>query len=493
MGVMRKIIIVMGVILLTSPLAYAGDVYISQNGGAAACGADGQKTTQSVSWFNSKATGGNTYHLCGTFTGTANSTMLTVPASGSSGNPLVVSFESNAVLTAPNWSSKGAIYLNGKSYVTVNGNNQGTITQTTPTDNSVGVGITSCSNITVGGLTITNLAKGDGTDSNSADVRVTGSNNTIRVTNNVLKNAHSGVQVEYSGNTDNGIEIDHNTIANHCWGISVGAGDPGSHMNNCRIHNNDISDWSGWPSPYHDDGIIVYGSVNVPVTFYVYNNYIHGNLGPGPTAFIYITTDGKSASSSTGYVYNNLLVMTGNESFCAPVWLGSYTYNNYVVNNTMIGPGPKSIPAVVVSGSSHGNTGNVIKNNIIESFASAVYNYSSKGSGITAWDYNDYYNLGSNFAVVNNGSFISYATWRGYGFDSHSISSTPDLNSSYIPNSGSKVIKAAANLASLGTTTLDSDKAGVARPSTGAWDIGAYQYPANTVSLTAPTGVHLLQ
>src|SRR5208337_4178034 len=109
-------------ILLLALPAFASDIYISQSGsgGGTSC-----SDTRSAAWFNSNAVGGNTYHLCGTFTGAANAAaMLTVPASGTAGSPLIVYAEANALFTAPYWNGNyidsgelhGAI-VNGQNYV----------------------------------------------------------------------------------------------------------------------------------------------------------------------------------------------------------------------------------------------------------------------------------------------------------------------------------------------------------------------------------------
>ena len=62
-----------------------------------------------------------------------------------------------------------------------------------------------------------------------------------------------------------------------------------------------------------------------------------------------------------------------------------------------------------------------------------------------------------------------------------------NLSGAYKLQAGSPAIGAGVNLTSLGITGLDTDAAGVARPATGAWDIGAYQY--NGASYNVFSGV----
>jgi hypothetical protein len=109
-----------------SAQAAATNIYIAQNAAGAASGAD-CNDAYAYTFFNSSAnwtTGtpssaqigpGTTVHLCGTFTGTAGSTMLTVQGSGASGSPVTILFDNatNGNLTAPYWGANGAIYCTG--------------------------------------------------------------------------------------------------------------------------------------------------------------------------------------------------------------------------------------------------------------------------------------------------------------------------------------------------------------------------------------------
>jgi hypothetical protein len=54
---------------------------------------------------------------------------------------------------------------------------------------------------------------------------------------------------------------------------------------------------------------------------------------------------------------------------------------------------------------------------------------------------------------------------------------------------GSPAIAAGANLTSLRQTFLNSDKNGTARPSTGAWDVGAFSSGSAVTRPNPPTNV----
>jgi len=103
-------------------------------------------------------------------------------------------------------------------------------------------------------------------------------------------------------------------------------------------------------------------------------------------------------------------------------------------------------------------------------------------------DYNDFYNLtqGMQAGSVYNGSLAAWKT--STGFDAHSISVNPNLTALFALGSGSPAIGSGTNLWSLGIVGLrtgapQSFGAGgscgtgcLARPSSGAWDMGAYPH-----------------
>jgi len=85
-----------------------------------------------VAWFNNSTSWGTaanqigpgtTVHLCGTFTGAAGSTMLTVKVAAAVETPSRIKFESGALLTAPYWAGAGggAIKVANQSYIVIDG------------------------------------------------------------------------------------------------------------------------------------------------------------------------------------------------------------------------------------------------------------------------------------------------------------------------------------------------------------------------------------
>ena len=94
---------------------FANDVYLAQASAGGNTGANCANALAGVTYFNTVGnwTSGTpsgtqigpatTVHICGTWTGAANGTLLVAQGSGSSGSPVTVLFESGAVLTAPYW------------------------------------------------------------------------------------------------------------------------------------------------------------------------------------------------------------------------------------------------------------------------------------------------------------------------------------------------------------------------------------------------------
>ena len=538
MKIMQTMLIFAGLILVLALPAFGSDIYITQNASGADTGAD-CANARSAAWFNANASGGNTYHLCGTFTGTAGSTMLTPPNSGSAESVVNIVFEQDAILTAPYWSN--AIHINGKSYITIDGSYNGTecgyighgttgtkvpcngVIQNTANgtvltyqQSSAGIVIASgSSHIEIKNLTIQNIYANGGSSSaakdiggkDTADIYLDGSVNNILIHNNILNNARAGINYGYHTSADL-IEIYNNYISDHCWGIAIGASSGPASITNVSIYDNEITDWGNWAFPsatYHTDGMIIWqarGGTFVPL---IYNNYLHGDLGGGSaTAFIFVTYGGGASGTATGgRIFNNVIKKTSGAG--AHIWIGSYTTGIGVYNNTMEGYAHGGY-CIAIDG-----TGHILKNNSCNNAARAIYSSPVPSASITtivsACDFNNVYNIsdGLKCSPCVNGPYPNCSTWFSVysgggsgrwncpdastswqavtGFDKHSISADPDISSTFAPNAGSPLIGVGENLTSLEITALNSDAGGRPRPATGAWDVGAYQYPSvSTIS-----------
>jgi hypothetical protein len=176
----------------------------------------------------------------------------------------------------------------------------------------------------------------------------------------------------------------------------------------------------------------------------VLNNLAYDNTAGGVTLFY---TDGSS-NCQRDLVYNNTLVFTG-------------AVGRWVVSI------PKSGKIAPI--------GNKIKNNILyieRTDRGAIFTYMSGISGFES----DYNAVVDRFCIDGRRT-ISLATWRTYGYDTHSFLSTPaalfvdPANDNYHLKVGSPAINAGTTL-----TEVVDDLEGRARPQGGVYDIGCYEY-----------------
>jgi hypothetical protein len=502
--------LILTLIVVAVASASAADIYITQNATGADSGAN-CANAHSATWFNANATGGNTYHLCGTFTGTPGQNMLISPA-GAAGRVLTILFETGAVMTAPQWGSNdgnfptgGAITVN--SYVTVDGGTNGVIKNTlnggagtscaggTCTSNiSAGIYVPSgTTDVEIKNLTIRDIYRCNGASTcssfYSSGIKSSGSKTNFSVHDNTITGTSVGIYLEYSGSALNNVNIFSNTLSDQYWGINIGSGSAGNTTNNVNIYDNTMSNFDTWQNtPAHEDGIIVFSS-SVANIFNIYNNTIsaHGNL----TGNVFCTYGSASPGASCN-IFNNVLVVNNNT--CAAIgggraiWLHGGSGPHAVVNNTMIGANSSCYLIELESPV----TVSRFQNNIHTNENWGVEDQQT--NNIQMVDHNLYNNSS---AVWNYGGYKTFAQWQALGFDPNGISGDPSLDSNHVPQADSIAIKAATNLSSIcsgqpnpGLGALCLDKNGAPRPSTGAWDTGAFQYSQGTqTQVAAPTGL----
>lgn len=450
---------------------------------------------------------GDTVALCGTI-----STTLTAQGSGASGNPITIVFEPGAILSQPVCpSNTGCLDISNVNYIIVNGENTGTIENTNDgTDlgsqaNSVLVQMQDCNNCEIENTTIANgyvIAPGDqGQATQSVGVNgidlENGNNDTL--TGNTMYMDHWAIvaSANISGDLAN-LTISHNSLHDNDHDIITGTGLPnGGTSGPWFIYNNHMYDWSSWDTGaadyYHHDGIHCWGATNAnPPTIngmYIYNNVFNGNFGINMNTPVYIEgTTGPICASPTSpvYLFNN--VFDDADGFGTPAngLAGLYSGKPFVYNNTFIGPGPGSNTSDYATNSAAGISD--FRNNLVQagnsevsvqspaSFASTTgYNLYSEGTtgGNEGWGC-----YGTDYAWSASG----FSSWQScIGADQNSIflsSGNADLNSDGSLRPLSPAINAGANLSTLCTgylVPLCSDINGNARPTSGPWDIGAYQ------------------
>jgi hypothetical protein len=278
-----------------------------------------------------------------------------------------------------------------------------------------------------------------------------------------------------------------NTLSACDHGIAIAMGGPNSTLAGLSLYGNDISNFQNWDdngNSNHHDGIHIwsYNSGDVISTSLVYNNYIHGDFGNNFNAAIYTEAEGFSTNMPTPAYFNNIIVDQDSVTHlgCGEICLDILNAP-LVANNTV--SAPSGFGSVGIS-LYYTTSSTLVYNNTIQQVEEAV-GLASASFG-TASDYNNYYLIGS-----NGWNFSStFAAWKtACSCDSHGSNTNPNLNGIYQPTSGSPLIHAGTNLTSLSITALNSDYAGLARPTTGAWDIGAYQYAASASTSSFFSGV----
>jgi len=496
----------------------ANNIYIAQSATGAANGAD-CADAQPVSFFNSSSNWGSganqigpgtTVHLCGTFTGTAGQTLLTFQGSGASGSPVTLKFETDANLAAPYWSSSGAINVSGRNWIVIDGGTNGTIQNTANGSGlaymaqSNGFVLSRVSNVTVKNLAIANICQhtlGDTNTcqtggNNSGGIAISGATN-LTITKTTVHDAYTCIW--YGGaNGDSGVTLSYNTLSRCNWGIG---GDQSGTSSALTVVGNDIScvvgalcNWDDTKDNFHHNGIMLFPQNGDTMNGVVIsNNFVH-DINGNTTAGIFLDPSGTGNIPNV-QIYNNVLFTTPGQSgpknnFIEP---GAGVTGALVYNNTMSGAAATSMGVW--------NNG-TMENNIV---LSTVYGIglSSGVTGVTS-NYNDVYLLSGNFGNIGSSIYANWSAWlSGTGFDANSTSANPNLNASLMLTSGSPAaVHAGNNLTSLGVTGLDISAPQffgvnyacgigcVSRPSTGAWDMGAYQTSSSTTSRpSAPTNL----
>jgi len=487
---------------------------------------------------------GTTAHVCGVWTLPAGGQALQFQGSGIAGNVITLYFEPGAVIQAPYfaWSqytkTGGAINLNGMNHLLLDG---GT---TCGVVNRVAILTGSCNGVirtTDNGTNLTyhNATTGIQTQGGaSTDIEIrnfvihlytrvdphaeilpadgiatygmyfTGSAwSNINVHHNNLQGHGRALLFDFSGVSTSNLQVHHNYVGDMGWGITVAGYGDGFRAANIQIYNNEITNWCNWVSPgdpsngLHSNGIYTFdlcatdGCTTNGVgdaSSNMYNNYIHGDMVCGYTG---ASASGFIQASTHSYfnVFNNLLVWEqGPSGYEAGEFFfyfqGCNAETNHlcsgslnVFNNTLIGNANTELVYMAL-----GPTVST-KNNLMTT--GTALNYGSCGfHGFTA-DYNLGYNLHASHWISENcsGSTLTLAQWQGtpYLQDLHSTTGNPLLSGTYQLQVGSAAIGAGTNLTSLGIAALNVDANGVARPTTGPWDIGAFQFSSN--NLTPPS------
>ena len=288
-----------------------------------------------------------------------------------------------------------------------------------------------------------------------------------------------------AGKSLSNFSVYNNDISACSWGIAFGISGANSVTVAPIIHDNLIHDMHDQiANSAHGDGIIIFGGgsdatayIQSPV---VYNNNFYGDFSKsdgsaaGMTAMIFL----ENNIAGTTLVYNNhgtysatsggYFIEMGLQSGLPTITAGFY-------NNTFFAPDGNWFGFAYVGGLS-GSDRFTVENNIFSGGSNGYYLADPGTFSALTSDYNDFYNQSSGCWIGEAGGAgcRTYAQFVAQGFETHGLSSNPSFVSTtnLRLSSSSPAIGAGLNLHSIFTTDAD----GNARPATGAWDIGAYQF-----------------
>ncbi len=502
-----KILIITLILFFTSP-AYAEDIYIAESAVGGDTGAD-CANAHSAAWFNTagnwgggagEINPGDTAHLCGSI-----STSLNAQLSGTSGNVITIYFEDDAKISqAATTQGSALLSVFGLAYILVDGGTNGILENTDRGSPQAGYGDQSVSyflaahgganNIEIKNLTFQNqYVHTSMADDNPAllatypTILLSDLGVNVSIHDNTFSNVGWVINFLNMPDGAKNLRIYNNTINDYCHGISGGSSSYNG-TSDIWIYDNNFTGGGNWNSTNgnvcHMDGLHFFDASGVgqagdyPITdVHVYNNLFDGSdWGGAGTALIYIETLGGSEWN----IYNNVFLAEVGERI-SNGFVGGLTLTNYY-NNTLIG-GDEGNGYLFASANGISTMAN-FKNNLLTSEYRPMYLVVPPSGGI---DYNLYanytylqYNPGS-----NDVAFADFANWKTAMSDEANSYAVADayVGSTGYLNSNSGAIGKGVNLTALcsgGLTALCQDKDGVNRPTSGAWDIGAYQYTGYT-------------
>jgi len=520
----RFAVLLVCVVLSLSALSFSANTYyVSQSGGSVNCGADGTQTSQPYSWVNASGhyAAGDTIKLCGTINGpnTVGGTVFTLQASGSSGNPITMFWESNAGIAEPacgTGNGNACIKTNNQTYWVLDGNltknsitstangTAGTYANQVPAN---GIWALNCSNCEFKNLDVSNMYVMVGANDSAptgfswdpSGLVISGSNYLIH--NNSFEQMRSGVVGGLWNDGDSNNRVYNNTF-NHIGGGIIYVGNTSGVLSNIFVYGNHISNMATWDNVndyYHHDGIFFCnnsGDASSVKNIYIYDNLFDGDEGANCTAWIYYN-EGLNGI----YVFNNKFFNSSARS-CAQMEGGYTGDQNFYVYNNYVDCGGLGDGATAMQYGRGGITitGMTVENNTFNN-CDVDYDFNGVVIGAGTIDHNVYgaSNCTGSRCFQWNGNTSALAAWQAIcSCDTHSLSpSSTGADSSGMPQAGSAMIHDGtlhfANLASLCTgslTALCTDYAGNPRPNSGTmnWDAGAYLY-GSSAAPSPPSGL----
>ena len=495
----------------SQPVLLVPTVYVAQD---AAGSNDGSScaNAHSVDWFNASSSWGAAQNqigpgavvgLCGTI-----SSGLVAQGSGTPAAPITIYWLPGTTMSSPNWGGGTAFDTNGQSYLTLDGGLNGSIQAT-----ELGTGLadqgqfaraitaSDCTGCTFEFLTIANFyvhtSSSDTSVDQTQDNAIVFSGSGITIANNTIHDVGWALYAEWN-NGDGNDRIHNNNIYNIDHGFSSTAGFTGGDIGPIYFYDNEVHDFANWDTnndTYHHDGIHCYTVSNQTGAahysgLYIYNNLFGGSVGNNTTADIFMegnygnsgATPCSDASSSI-YIFNN--VLTSTDTLTDNPYIADYGGDSGIYDNTVIGhDNTTSLGGCATYQNQPPGATASFKNNLLSTCDNLIGGDPSDYTSGNP-DYNLYANGGSNSFVCSGNfyNFSQFSSWQScMGADSHSRTvANANLNSDGSLQAGSPAVGAGTNLTSLcggqsnpGLGALCENIDGAPRPTTGAWNAGAY-------------------
>ncbi len=508
-------------------------VYVSQSGAGGEAGTS-CVAAHRLRWLDeeshwgsgsSQVGPGTVVHLCGTLT-----EPVETKGSGSAGNPIEVRFEAGAKIAMGGSGCPGSGCINvgdAPEYVTINGGVDGQIENTERSyarekeEGPVTTGIEAngcrhCNfeNLEVGPLYDTE--KGDvvgNTEIRGIKIRPEGGNvEYVTVAHDYFHDQGWSVNIEADPST-NHIYVEHDVFYRLTHGFTPGASFNGGDIGPVVFAHNDFYGNINWEDGEHDtnhvDGVHCFAG---------YGDYPHYNSEPGKGLYIYdnyFTMEGHNAEAPVFLEGANNHTVCGDKT--SPLWvfdnvITGTTANGLITdgsgeprifNNTFIGTTTEKEACVEITSDTESGRELAIqnvrfKNNVASTCATLIdgqkqllassgfaYNLWANGSAGGALECRtEQGNAGEHGALYSLAEFSTWKSCMEQG-EEHSITTssakldlTEDEGVLGKPEAGSQAIGHGANLTSLCAETPEEALCkgidGEERPSTGAWNIGAY-------------------
>ena len=422
----QALLVVLVLCALTVP-AYGSNYYVDKNATGSNNGSSWNNAWESIGDINWNAVqGGDTVYISGGTDSVVYNEILTIGASGTNGNNIVITkglsagYNGRVVIDGGN-TRNYCVDFGSRQYVTISYLRLKNSTDRVLYMRTSNCIVSHCDIYHSQGIAV-------------CDMR--GSNNIIEYCTS--DQAPSG---SYSGNGD---FLQCTTGGGHIF-----------RYNNITLRNENTGD--------HCD---VFQFWAMDSDCYIYGNYYtHADTKTDNAQGTYMTT-----SNIRLYVYNNVIYFPYAKHGIGINDAGGYTGTVTAYGNTVYG-GSGAVESQIWLQNGVNNA--IIKNNISVSANSGVtplyFGVVTSGSTI---DYNIFYNGASN--VIYNGGSKTWNSWQGSGYDTHSYNQNPSfiaVGSDWTLQNGSVGIDDGVDLGS----PYNIDILGVSRPQGSAWDIGAYE------------------